>query len=96
MFEQMSAERFETMRNGVGLSPDDACSALEELLLYRELGTLQQLSLATDAVGEARTLRARVAELEEEGATLRLLLVEAKRTGTLSLDLNERINAARS
>lgn len=40
-------------------------------------------------------LRARVAELEAEASTLRLLLIEAQRTGTLPLDLNERINAAR-
>jgi len=31
--------------------------ALRELLLYRDLGTLQQLSYATDAVAELRTVK---------------------------------------
>jgi hypothetical protein len=38
----------------------------EDLTLYRELGTPEQLARATDAVDEARQLRARVAELETQ------------------------------
>lgn len=53
-------------------------------------------ALCVDEIaGENLHLKARVAELEAESSTLRLLLVEAQRTGTLPLDLNERINAAR-
>lgn len=46
-------------------------------------------------LNEIPNLRTRVTELEAKNSTLRLLLIEAQRTGTLSLDLNERINSAR-
>ena len=54
----------------------------EELLLYRELGTLEQLSRATDAVGEARQLHARVAELEASEGALSLVVEQQDRTLT--------------
>lgn len=52
----------------------------EELLLYRELGTLEQLSRATDAVGEARQIRARFAELEASEGALSLVVEQQDKT----------------
>jgi hypothetical protein len=58
MFQQMSEEKFDNLRQSypsfeVGyLSSTPVGNALYELFLYRELGTLQQLSYATDAVAE--------------------------------------------
>jgi hypothetical protein len=56
--------------------------ALEEGLdRYRLLGTLEQLSSATDAVGEARTLRAHIEEamnlMRDSGADQREYVVYA-------------------
>ena len=64
MFQQMDKEKFDNLRHLFPVSGIPYWSftpigdALQELLLYRELGTLQQLSYATDAVGELRMVKA--------------------------------------
>lgn len=56
MFQQMSEEDFRKVRSaanyGGRYSRQSVRDICEELLLYRYLGTLQQLSYATDAVAE--------------------------------------------
>ena len=68
MFQQMDEETFQRLRDESGLCVNDAMRVLEELHLYRELGTLQQLSYATDAAGELREVLGQWQRLQPSGS----------------------------
>lgn len=64
MFQQMNEALFDYLLSTAIEHGNNVGDALQELKLYRELGTLQQLSYATDAV-RVETAN-RICALEEE------------------------------